>query len=296
MHTDEIFSKSPAPQTRLNMSAVDVWSSERLLLSYMLLPQPWLLCFSLSQAISTAMIVMCFCVTVHFYCHDCYTFLWHRPFLQPWLLYVSLSQSISTAMFVMCFFVTCYFYSHDCYVFHCYRPFLQPWLLRASLSQAISTAMIVICFFVTGHFYSHDCYMFLCRRPFLQPWLLYVSLSQAISTAMIVICFFVTGHFYSHDCYVFHCYRPFLQPWLLCVSLPLLGSSWCARRCEWGRWNRTRAVGGWLPVYCILLARQGSIKYGLAQLHFQVWKQFLFFRCSLRSLIAFTSPFTSMTK
>ena len=105
-----------------------------------------------------------------------------------------------------------------------------------------------------------------------QPWLLCVSLSQAISTAMIVMCFFVAGHFYSHDCYVFHCYRPFLQPRLLCVPLPLLGSSWCARRCEWGRWNRARADGGWLPVYCILLARQRSIKYGLAQLHFQVWK------------------------
>ena len=152
MRMDEIFLKSCAPQTGLNMSAVDVRSSEHLLLSYMSLPQPWLLCVSLSQAISTAMIVMCFFVTGHFYSHDCYVFLCHKPFLQPWLLCVALSQAISTAMTVMCFFVTSHFYSHDCYVFLCRRPFLQPWLLCVSLLQAISTATIVMCSFAATGF------------------------------------------------------------------------------------------------------------------------------------------------
>jgi len=139
-----------------------------------------------------------------------------------------------------------------------------------------------ICCLVTCHFHGRDCYVFLCYRPFLQPWLL--------------TCFIIGGHFYSHNCYVFLCYRPFLQPRLLCVPLPLLGSSWCARRCEWGRWNRARAVGRWLPVYCILLARQGGLKYGLAQFHFQVWQQFLSSCSSLRSLLAFTSPITCVSK
>ena len=88
MYADEIFSKSPAPKTGMNRPAVDVWSSEHLLLSYMPLPRPWLLCVSLLQAISTAMIVNVF--------HH-----W-RPFLQPQLLCVSLLQAISTATIVMC--------------------------------------------------------------------------------------------------------------------------------------------------------------------------------------------------
>ena len=71
-------------------------------LCYRPFPQPRLLCVSLLQAISTAMIVMCFIVKGHFYSLRCYVFLCYRPFLQPWLLCVSLLQAISTATIVMC--------------------------------------------------------------------------------------------------------------------------------------------------------------------------------------------------